>query len=274
MLLSVPGWRRIRRYRLVHGMDAAGPDFLSLHELAGPEVFENATYRAAISTPWRDRIVGSALRRERRVFGFRNSLAPRLTRLVPRSRRDPHRPKLADVASLNDSEVRDFLLQGTRTGKLSYLAASGQPLVTPIWFIIEGDSIVFNTGMDTAKGRSLARDPRTCLCVDLQEPPYGFVQVQGEAELSQDPAELLRTATAIAARYMGPDARGGIRQAQRRARRAGGAAAAGQGARGLQHDRLSSGRSPCRRPRRGEPLGRARFLFRSVESSWLSRYHG
>ena len=41
------------------------------------------------------------------------------------------------------------------------------------------------------------------LCADLQEPPYGFVQVQGNAELSEDPAELLRTATAIGARYMG-----------------------------------------------------------------------
>jgi hypothetical protein len=39
--------------------------------------------------------------------------------------------------------------------------------------------------------------------VDLEEPPYAFVQVQGEAELSEDPAELIRTATAIAARYMG-----------------------------------------------------------------------
>ena len=29
--------------------------------------------------------------------------------------------------------------------------------------------------------------------------------MQGDAELSEDPAELLRTATAIAARYMGPD---------------------------------------------------------------------
>ena len=112
------------------------------------------------------------------------------------------------MASLNDPEVRDFLQQGTRTGKLSYLAASGRPLVTPIWFIVEGDSIVFNTGKDTAKGRSLARDPRTCLCVDLQEPPYGFVQVQGEAELSEDPAELLRTATAIAARYVGDERAG------------------------------------------------------------------
>ena len=107
------------------------------------------------------------------------------------------------MASLNDPEVRDFLQHGTRTGKLSYLAASGRPLVAPIWFIGEDGSIVFNTGQDTAKGRSLARDPRVSLCVDLEEMPYAFVQVQGEAELSENPAELLRTATAIAARYVG-----------------------------------------------------------------------
>jgi hypothetical protein len=75
MLLEVPGWGRIRRFRLVRGMDGAAPEFLSVHELAGPEVLEEPGYRAAISTPWRDRVVASALRRERRVFGFRNSLA-------------------------------------------------------------------------------------------------------------------------------------------------------------------------------------------------------
>jgi PPOX class probable F420-dependent enzyme len=109
------------------------------------------------------------------------------------------------VASFSDPEVRDFLAQGTRTGKLAFLAASGRPLVAPVWFIVEDGSLVFNTGKDTAKGRALARDPRVSLCVDLEEPPYAFVQVQGEAELSEDPAELLRTATAIAARYMGAD---------------------------------------------------------------------
>jgi len=72
MLLEVPGWRRIRRYRLVRGLDGPGPDFLSLHELAGPEVLGEPGYRAAISTPWRDRVVASALRRERREFGLRN----------------------------------------------------------------------------------------------------------------------------------------------------------------------------------------------------------
>ncbi len=106
------------------------------------------------------------------------------------------------MASLSDPQVREFLASGTRTGKLGYLAASGRPLDTPVWFIVEGDSLVFNTGKETAKGRALARDPRTSLCVDLEEPPFAFVQVQADAELSEDPAELLRTATAIAARYV------------------------------------------------------------------------
>jgi len=75
MLREVPGWGRIRRFRLVRGMDGPAPELLSLHELAGPAVLEEPSFRAAISTPWRDRIVASALRRERRVFGLRNSLA-------------------------------------------------------------------------------------------------------------------------------------------------------------------------------------------------------
>ena len=114
------------------------------------------------------------------------------------------------MASLSDPQVREFLARVTRTGKLSYLAASGRPLVTPVWLVVEGDSLVFNTGKETAKGRALARDPRTIMCVDLEEPPFAFVQVQGDAELSEDPAELLRTATAIAARYMGAERAGGF----------------------------------------------------------------
>ncbi|HEY1819042.1 MAG TPA: PPOX class F420-dependent oxidoreductase [Trebonia sp.] len=109
------------------------------------------------------------------------------------------------MASVTDPEVREFLTAGTRTGKLAYAGGDGRPLVVPIWFIVEDGVLVFNTGKATAKGKALARDPRATLCVDLEEPPYGFVQVQGDAELSEDPGELVRTATAIAARYMGED---------------------------------------------------------------------
>lgn len=109
------------------------------------------------------------------------------------------------MASITDKDVRAFLERGTRTGKLGYIASDGRPLVAPVWFVLDGNEMVFNTGKDTAKGKAITRDPRVVLCVDLEEPPYGFVQVQGEAVVSQDPAELLRVATEIGGRYMGAD---------------------------------------------------------------------
>lgn len=118
-------------------------------------------------------------------------------------------------------EVVEFLAHGTRTGMLGWTAKDGRPLVAPVWFLVENDTendtenttendtegytIVFNTGAGTAKGRAIVRDPRVVLTADLAAPPYAFVQVQGVAEISEDPAELLRTATALGARYMGAD---------------------------------------------------------------------
>lgn len=102
-------------------------------------------------------------------------------------------------------EVHAFLSEGTRTGKLGYVAADGRPLVAPVWFVVEDGDLLFNTGSSTAKGRAIARDPRLVLCVDSEVAPYGFVQVQGEAHVSEDLDELLRSATVIARRYMGPD---------------------------------------------------------------------
>ncbi|MBI1759693.1 MAG: PPOX class F420-dependent oxidoreductase [Actinobacteria bacterium] len=99
--------------------------------------------------------------------------------------------------------VRAFLAAGTRTGKLAWVGIDGRPLVAPVWFVIDGTDLVFNTGRDTPKGRAIARDPRLAVCVDDEAPPYAFVQVQGVATTSEEPAELLRTATAIGARYMG-----------------------------------------------------------------------
>lgn len=103
------------------------------------------------------------------------------------------------------AEVVKFLSEGTRTGKLGYLASDGRPLVAPIWFLVEDGELVFNTGADTAKGKALARDPRVVLCVDLESPPFGFVQIQGVATTSEDPAELIDTASRLGARYMGAE---------------------------------------------------------------------
>jgi PPOX class probable F420-dependent enzyme len=109
------------------------------------------------------------------------------------------------MADLSDPDILAFLREGTRTGKVGWTAKDGRPLVAPIWFLVEDGTIVFNTGRDTAKGRAFARDPRIVLCVDLERPPFAFVQVQGSVTLSEDPEELVRTATELGRRYMGAE---------------------------------------------------------------------
>lgn len=71
-LLAVPGWRRIRRYRLVEG---AGAAYLALHEITGTDLFGTPEYRAATGTPWRDRVMATATVNERRVFAHHRSFA-------------------------------------------------------------------------------------------------------------------------------------------------------------------------------------------------------
>lgn len=98
-----------------------------------------------------------------------------------------------------------FVSEGTRTAKLSTVRADGRPHIAPIWFLLDGDDLVFNTGEDTVKGRNMARDGRVSLCVDDDRPPFSFVTVEGHAELSDRLEEVRHWATRIAARYMGEE---------------------------------------------------------------------
>jgi PPOX class probable F420-dependent enzyme len=106
---------------------------------------------------------------------------------------------------MSADEVREFLSRGTRTAKLATTMRDGSPHVMPVWFVLEGDELVFNTHADTVKGRNLTRDPRASMLVDDERPPFAFVHMRGRVALSKDSAELLRTATEIAGRYMGAD---------------------------------------------------------------------
>ena len=106
---------------------------------------------------------------------------------------------------MGDEERRAFLSSGTRTGKLATVRRDGRPHVQPVWFVLDGDDLVFTTGASTVKGRNLRRDPRASLVVDDEAPPFAFVRVDGVVDLSEDPDDMLRWAIRIAARYMGAE---------------------------------------------------------------------
>ncbi|WP_026416576.1 PPOX class F420-dependent oxidoreductase [Actinomadura oligospora] len=106
---------------------------------------------------------------------------------------------------MTTDEWRAFALEGTRTGKIGVIRKSGAPHVTPIWFLLDGDDLLFTTHGTGLKAKALKRDPRVSIAVDDQTPPYAFVVIEGTAELGTDLDEMLRWATAIGGRYMGED---------------------------------------------------------------------
>ena len=106
---------------------------------------------------------------------------------------------------MTPDEVRAFLSHGTRTAKVATSGAGGQPHVMPVWFVLDGEELVFTTWGDSVKGRNLRRDPRAAVVVDVEVAPYAFVHIRGHVTLSEDLEELLRFAMAIGGRYMGAD---------------------------------------------------------------------
>jgi PPOX class probable F420-dependent enzyme len=102
-------------------------------------------------------------------------------------------------------EIAGFLMHGTRTAKVATTMRNGQPHVMPVWFVLDGEDVVFTTGAESVKGRNLRRDPRIALVVDEDVAPYAFVHMRGQVTISEDMDELLRFATEIGARYMGKE---------------------------------------------------------------------
>jgi len=46
---------------------------------------------------------------------------------------------------MTPEEYRSFLTAGTRTTKVATVGADGRPHVVPIWFVLDGDTVVFFT---------------------------------------------------------------------------------------------------------------------------------
>lgn len=65
LLMGVPGWSAIERYRLTSG---TGPTFLALHHLESIDALAHPAHRRAVDTPWRAAVAGRREQHERRIF--------------------------------------------------------------------------------------------------------------------------------------------------------------------------------------------------------------
>ncbi len=77
---------------------------------------------------------------------------------------------------MSKEQIRGFLIFGTLTTKISTVQKDGSPHEAPIWFILDNDDpeiiVVLTTGHNTLKAKNILRDPRVCLSLVDQTPPF------------------------------------------------------------------------------------------------------
>src|SRR4051794_25984223 len=109
-----------------------------------------------------------------------------------------------EMRNMDAAEARAFLASGARTAKIATSSPKGRPHVAPVWFIVDGDDLVFITTATSAKGRHLHANPRAAVAVEDDAFPYAFVVARGSVTLDDEPSDRLEWATRIASRYV-PD---------------------------------------------------------------------
>ena len=78
------------------------------------------------------------------------------------------------------------ILQGPYTGVLTTLFSDGSPQSTPLWFLLDGDDILFSTTAGKQKLRNIARDARATFAVYNPTNDMSYVEVRGTIDVTED----------------------------------------------------------------------------------------
>jgi PPOX class probable F420-dependent enzyme len=101
------------------------------------------------------------------------------------------------------NEATRRLLDGRNFATVATINPDGSPHSSVVWFLREGDTVLFSVTNRRQKARNLARDPRVSLSVFELENPYNSVEIRGTAELIEDPGKTLPKQ--LSHRYLGVD---------------------------------------------------------------------
>ncbi len=94
--------------------------------------------------------------------------------------RQPFRP-LGGQPGFEPDELERFVT-GVRVAVMAYNRKDGRPGQAPIWYEYHDGVFHISTGVDSPKAKALQRDPRVCVTIQDERPPYRGVVFDAVAE--------------------------------------------------------------------------------------------
>lgn len=106
--------------------------------------------------------------------------------------------------AMSGAEASDFLV-ANRKMQLATIGRDGMPHLVSMFYTVLDGRIAFWTYSKSQKARNMQRDPRVTCLVETGTDYFELqgVQVQGRVTITEDPAEILRIGSAIAADLTG-----------------------------------------------------------------------
>lgn len=98
----------------------------------------------------------------------------------------------------------DDLLDSTILANLATIGPDGAPQVNPIWFLRDGETILFGVKGDTHKLRNIQRDLRVALSFLSPTDPGHYLELRGEV-VEIFPYDDLSFVNILAHKYTGKD---------------------------------------------------------------------
>ena len=105
--------------------------------------------------------------------------------------------------ALTDDQRR--FLQAKHFAGLGTVNRAGSPHLTIMWYVLDGDEILFNTKAGRAKHTNLERDPRVSLLV--YEGGYEYLRIDGTVRAVTDQATAQADIRRLALRYYEDEAK-------------------------------------------------------------------
>jgi PPOX class probable F420-dependent enzyme len=97
----------------------------------------------------------------------------------------------------------EAFVSAPRVAVLAYARADGRPGQSPIWYTHRQGAFFMSTVTGSPKHRALLRDPRVCLTIQDERPPYRAVIADGTVELEALDGSFDDPTAGIAVRYLG-----------------------------------------------------------------------
>ncbi len=110
-------------------------------------------------------------------------------------------------------EHRQFL-ESHSLAVVGFTRKSGPPSLSPVYYFVDGDEIVFSTTAKRGKGRAVARTGELTLCIIDMSSPYSYLTVFGTARLDEATAvdTMMHVGEVMTGNKLPDAARGGMEQ--------------------------------------------------------------